>query len=85
MVLKKRYLMWVLWPSFLVAGLLSAMVFALIDPLDIKFFGHLNIGRMPAYSIGFFIFWFMTALSSAYTLKLSPKGQVVDDFGEPLA
>lgn len=82
--MKKRYLMWVLWPSFLAAGVLSAIVFALVDPIDIKFLGYLSTSRMAVYTLGFFLFWLMAALSSAYTLKLSPKGLVVDEFGEPV-
>lgn len=82
--MKLRYLMWVLWPSFLVAGVTSAIIFALIDPIDIKFFGFASASRMTVYALGFFLLWLMAALSSAYTLRLSPKGKIVDDFGEPI-
>lgn len=82
--MKLRYLMWVLWPSFLVAILASAVIFTFIDPADIRFFGYATAGRMTVYAAGFFLFWLLAALSSAYTLKLSPKGKIVDDFGEPI-
>ena len=31
-----KSLMWILWPSFLAAAVGSAVVFALIDPLDLS-------------------------------------------------
>ena len=34
-----RKWMWILWPSFLAAGLLSGLVFAFIDPADVFFLG----------------------------------------------
>jgi hypothetical protein len=40
--MKWRSLMWILWPSFLMAGLASAVVFALIDPLDVAIFGYIR-------------------------------------------
>lgn len=84
LAVKKRYLIWILWPSFLAAVIVSGIIFAVVDPIDIKFMGYISISRMTTYALGFFLFWFMAAISSAYTLKLSPKGQVVDDFGEPI-
>lgn len=59
-------------------------MFAFVDPADIKIFGYIEISRMTIYALGFFLFWLMAALSSAYTLRLSPKGEIVDDFGEPI-
>jgi|TARA_R100000455_G_C6241252_1_gene100116 hypothetical protein len=68
-----RYsLMWILWPSFLLAGAGSATVFALIDPLDIVVFGSLHFSREVVYTAGFFLFWITTALSSALTLYMAP-------------
>ncbi len=82
--MKWRALMWVLWPSFLIAGATSATVFALVDPLDINFLGHVQVGRQFAYAAGFFLFWIMAALSSALTLHMAPRGLVVDEFGDPV-
>lgn len=68
-----RYsLMWILWPSFLLAGAGSAAVFALVDPLDIAVFGSMHFSREVVYTAGFFIFWVVTALSSALTLYMAP-------------
>ena len=64
--------MWVLWPAFLVAGLLEVLVFGLVDPQDLSWFGHpLAVSREAVYTIGFFLFWGLTILSSALTTMLS--------------
>lgn len=81
--MKLRALMWILWPSFLIAGAASATVFALIDPLDIKVFGHIEATRSQMYACGFFLFWVMAALSSALSLLMAPKTTIYDEFGEP--
>lgn len=75
----RRTLMWILWPSFLAAGVTSAAVFALIDPLDISIFGYLKTTRQQAYAGGFFLFWLMAAGSSAFSLLIAPRGDSVDD------
>ncbi|MGB7482846.1 hypothetical protein ABRZ04_04940 [Castellaniella ginsengisoli] len=79
-----RNLMWILWPSFLMAGVASAIVFALIDPLDVVFLGHLQASRLTVYTAGFFLFWIMAALSSALTLRIAPRGVELDEFGDPV-
>ena len=33
-------LMWIVWPAFLVAGLLEVVVFGMFDPEDMQWFGH---------------------------------------------
>jgi len=59
----------VLWPSFLLAGAATVVFFALIDPvsmLDCQ--GAPPLSRTAAYSLGFFLFWLLTAASSGATL-----------------
>ncbi len=59
----------VLWPSFLFAGAATAVFFALIDPLvllDCQ--GAPPLTRTGAYSLGFFLFWLLTAGASSVTL-----------------
>ncbi len=70
--MNRHNLMWVLWPSFLLAGVGSAVVFALVDPHDIVVFSSLHFSREVVYAAGFFIFWLATALSSALTLFMAP-------------
>jgi hypothetical protein len=82
--MRRRSLMWILWPSFLVGAATSATVFAMVDPLDIAFFGYIEVSRQQAYAGGFFLFWLMAALSSAFSLHLAPRGPVYDEFGDPI-
>lgn len=71
--MKRRSLMLILWPSFLMAGVASAVVFALIDPLDVSLFGYFQLGREALYASGFFFFWVVGALSSMLTFYLLPS------------
>ncbi|MGB3836479.1 MAG: hypothetical protein WBF60_03930 [Castellaniella sp.] len=82
--MKTHYLMWILWPSFLMAGVTSAVVFALVDPMDMIFLEQFRAGRPTVYTFGFFLFWVMAALSSALTLRIAPRGVLLDEFDEPL-
>lgn len=64
-------ILWVLWPSFLVAAVAELLVFAVIDPVDLHIFGvPVEYGRMPVYTIGFFFFWALGAVASALTVFL---------------
>jgi len=63
--------MWILWPSFLVAGAAETVFFALFDPGDLSLFGQpLELSRTAIYSIGFFLFWGFAAASSGISLYL---------------
>ena len=63
--------MWITWPSFLVAGLMEVMVFAFIDPQDLRWFGRdLELSRHAIYTLSFFAFWGLAMLSSALTTLL---------------
>jgi len=73
-MLAKRW-MWIAWPAFVVAGILEILVFGLVDPQDLHWFGHpLAVSRQGVYTLAFFAFWALTMLSSALTtlLSLSP-------------
>jgi hypothetical protein len=66
--MRGRTLIWILWPSFLVAGAAEALFFKVFDPTELTFFGEtVNVSRIAAYSIGFFLFWVFAAASSALT------------------
>ncbi|KAF1016318.1 MAG: hypothetical protein GAK31_01809 [Stenotrophomonas maltophilia] len=72
----------ILWPSFIAAALASAVFFACVDPLRlhaISFPQH-AISRELGYSVGFFMFWAVTALSSGVTgYLLHPPPPAEDD------
>lgn len=81
-----RKWMWIIWPSFLVAGLLSAIVFAFVDPADVLFLSVYQLDTYLVYTLGFFLFWLLAGLSSMMTLALSIQsdkslfGDEKDDF-----
>ena len=80
--MNRRSLMLILWPSFLMAGVASAVVFALIDPLDVAIFGYFRPERDVLYTAGFFFFWLIASLSSVLTLFMLPTAQdKQDDIG----
>lgn len=68
----KQKLMWIGWPSFLMAGVLELLVFAVVDPQDMSWFGHaFAMSRQSVYALAFFVFWFVVALAGALTLFLA--------------
>jgi hypothetical protein len=78
-----RRLSWVLWPAFLMAGVTEALVFSVLDPSDMHWWGQepMQWPRAAVYTVSFFIFWMLCALSSALTLllALSPAPAVGDE------
>jgi hypothetical protein len=62
----------ILWPAFLMAGVLEALVFVVVDPNEFQWFGGPLIGWSPRaiYSVTFLIFWGVIATSSALTALL---------------
>ncbi|HXX10243.1 MAG TPA: hypothetical protein VEK05_01915 [Burkholderiales bacterium] len=66
--MQAKKLIYILWPSFLVAAAAEALFFTVFDPTELTFFGEVvNVSRIAAYSIGFFLFWALAASSSALT------------------
>ncbi len=64
----RERLIWVLWPSFTCAVIAVAAFFALIDPQQLYLFGApVEYSTLGTYSFGFFAFWALTTLSSAFT------------------
>ena len=58
----------VLWPSFLTAGAATGAFFTLFDPADLlALTSYPDLSRTAAYSIGFFLFWLLTAGTCALT------------------
>ncbi len=65
-------ILWILWPAFLVAGVMEMAVFAFVDPEDLHWFGQpIGLPRQGIYTLAFFGFWLMAAGSSALTTLLS--------------
>ena len=62
----------IIWPSFLVSALATWVFFLAIDPADLHAatFPHWEIGRQAGYSIGFLMFWAVSAAASFLTSVL---------------
>lgn len=58
-----------LWPSFMIAIVASGIFFSAFDPTELYPYDlDMEINAMGAYTLGFFIFWALSAMSSATTL-----------------
>lgn len=68
----KRFAMAVAWSSFLAAGVLEALVFAVVDPGDLRWFGTvpLDWSTQAVYTASFLIFWGVCALGASLALLL---------------
>ena len=65
-------LMWIAWPAFLMACGIEMLVFAVVDPEDLQWFGQpLALSRQGVYTLAFFLFWILTMASGALTTLLS--------------
>ncbi len=73
----------ILWPSFLWAGIATMVLFALVDPVDLHAisFPQWQLSRTAGYSIGFFMFWLVTAASSGGTWLLLRRRAVINQIG----
>ena len=68
----------ILWPSFFAAGAATTVFFAFIDPMDLRdiSFARVEMSRSMGYTLGFFVFWAVTASSSLFTwLLLRPPAR----------
>lgn len=58
----------VLWPSFLTSGLATILFFTAFDPeVILMASGYESISRLGGYTIGFFLFWLLTASTCSLT------------------
>ena len=66
----------ILWPAFVMAGVLEALVFVVVDPTTLHWFGAepLQWSASAVYSITFLIFWGIVATSGAITRLLGAPG-----------
>ena len=64
-------LIWILWPSFVMAGIAEGVFFTLVDPQELYLFGEpVHMTPLATYSIGFFASWALCAASSAFSCFL---------------
>jgi hypothetical protein len=78
--MKYRLFIWIMWPSFLVSILAEGLLFSVVHPAELLFFGsHPNISDEGIYTIGFFIIWIFCSFSSALTAYILPG---IDEDGD---
>ena len=77
----------ILWPAFMVAGVLEMLVFAVIDPRDLHWFGGPAIDWPPVaiYSVTFLMFWGAIATAGALTALLSLTAEELNARGDASA
>nr|WP_210546302.1 hypothetical protein [Rhodoferax sp. PAMC 29310] len=77
--MRYQRLMWIVWPAFLVACVLEALVFAMVDPQDLHWFGEpVQVSRAGFYSLAFLVFWITAMVSSALTTLLAMPSREVN-------
>ncbi|MFM2054109.1 MAG: hypothetical protein RL456_2146 [Pseudomonadota bacterium] len=68
----------ILWPAFLMAGVIEMLVFAMVDPADLHWLGgaSLDLDRKGVYTLSFFAFWGIVATAAALTqlILTEPRG-----------
>ncbi len=74
-----RRTIWILWPSFLAAGMAEAAFFTAFDPDELAVLWRVvPLSRTAIYSVGFLLFWFFAAVSSALTALLQRSSEEVN-------
>jgi hypothetical protein len=73
--------MTILWPSFLMAGVLEGAVFSVVDPTELHWFGQLpiDVSPMTVYSLSFLAFWGVISTSGALTTLLLIDPDAMED------
>ena len=72
--------MQVAWPAFLAACALELLVFAAVDPQDLRRSGHaVEMSRQAVYTLCFFAFWLVAAGACAMTVLLGQPTAPPDD------
>ena len=64
----------ILWPAFVVAGILEMVVFSWVDPIDLRL-GSWQPDAMTVYSVVFLVFWCLVAVASGLSHWLMTAAQ----------
>ncbi|MFO1220996.1 MAG: hypothetical protein U1E89_21755 [Burkholderiaceae bacterium] len=74
----------VLWPAFLMAGVLEMLVFAVVDPRHLSGWGF-DISDWSAaavYTVSFFVFWGVIGVAAAMAVWLGGRAASSQPFGD---
>jgi hypothetical protein len=76
----KQRVMQILWPAFLTAGVLEMLVFAVVDPGELRWFGGAAIGwsAQAIYTVTFLIFWGPLAPAGAMSALLAVESDTLN-------
>ncbi len=78
-----KHLLAILWPSFLMAGVLEMLVFALVDPTALRWMGGETLALSPSavYTLAFFAFWAVIAAAGLMTRLLEGEPEHINREG----
>jgi hypothetical protein len=78
-----RHLAAILWPSFLMAGVLEVLVFALVDPQSLHGLDGAPLGwsSESVYAAAFFVFWAIVACAGLLTRLLEGEPEHINREG----
>ena len=68
----------ILWPAFLVAGILEMVVFSWVDPSQLRV-GQWQPDPQTTYSIAFFVFWALVTFASLLSHWMMKSAQTQVD------
>jgi hypothetical protein len=73
----------VLWPAFFMAGVLEMLVFVVVDPAELRWFGGELLGwsSMAVYTATFLIFWGVISMAGAMSLLLATPEEGDSEIG----
>jgi hypothetical protein len=64
----------IVWPAFVAACLLEALVFSMIDPEELHWPGYFALpSRQGIYTVAFFCFWLISMVCSGLTWWLADQ------------
>ena len=80
----KQRAMQILWPAFMAAGVLDMLVFAVIDPADLRWFGGAPIGwpAQAVYTVTFLMFWAAISAAGAVSALLALESDALNESRE---
>ena len=75
----KHRVLQILWPAFLVSGVMEILLFSILDPAELHLFGTL-VGARPVavYSVVFLVLWGLVATAGALTVLLRLSAEEID-------
>lgn len=74
-----KTLYWIIWPAFMIAGIATAALIAVLDPRDLRLADlPVELPALGIYTIEFLAFWLAAAASSLVTSLLQRPGSDIN-------